>query len=151
FISLGLGRLAEGWALYEYRWAGAQGLVPRAYRQPRWNGERLAGTLLVWGEQGLGDEILHASMIPDLMQRTGSVTVEVEPRLVTLFGRSFPGAKVIPLDPALYDGPFAAQEPIASLGRHFRPNWAAFPKRERGYLVADDARARALRARLDDG
>lgn len=151
FICLGLGRLAEGWALYEHRWAGAQGLVPRAYRQARWNGERLDGTLLVWGEQGLGDEILHASMIPDLLQRTGSVMLEVEPRLVPLFARSFPGTKVIPLGPALYAGPFAAQTPIASLGRHFRPDWEAFPKRERGYLVADDARARALRARLDDG
>jgi tetratricopeptide (TPR) repeat protein len=150
-ICLGLGRFAEGWALYEHRWAGAKGLVPRAYRQPRWNGARVDGTLLVWGEQGLGDEILHASMIPDLMQRTGSLTLEVEPRLVGLFARSFPGVTVVPLGPALDTGPFVAQEPIAGLGRHFRPSWEAFPKRERGYLVADDARTGALRQRLDDG
>ena len=150
-ICLGLGRFGEGWTLYEHRWAGAKGLVPRAYQQPRWNGERLDGPLLVWGEQGLGDEILHASMIPDLMQRTGSLTLEVEPRLVPLFARSFPAAKVVALGPALYAGPFVAHEPIASLGRHFRPSWQAFPTRERGYLVADDARARALRHRLDDG
>jgi tetratricopeptide (TPR) repeat protein len=151
FICLGLGRFPEGWALYEHRWAGAKGLVPRAYRQPRWNGARVDGPLLVWGEQGLGDEILHASMIPDLMQRTGLLTLEVEPRLVTLFARSFPGADVIPLGPELYTGPFAAQEPIAGLGRHFRTSWDAFPKRERGYLVADEKRTRALRQRLDDG
>jgi hypothetical protein len=151
FICLGLGRLSEGWDLYEHRWAGAKGLVPRAYRQPRWNGARVDGMLLVWGEQGLGDEILHASMIPDLMQRTGALTLEVEPRLVALFARSFPGATVVPLGPALYTGPFVAQEPIAGLGRHFRPSWEEFPKRERGYLVADDARTRALRQRLDDG
>jgi len=151
FICLGLGQFPEGFALYEHRWAGAKGLVPRAYRQPRWNGARVDGALLVWGEQGLGDEILHASMIPDLMQRTPSLTLEVEPRLVTLFARSFPGAKVIPLGPALDAGPFAAQEPIAGLGRHFRMSWEAFPKRERGYLVADEARTRALRQRLDDG
>ena len=151
FICLGLGRLAEGWALYEHRWAGAKGLVPRAYQQPRWNGARVDGTLLVWGEQGLGDEILHASMIPDLMQRTGSLALEVEPRLVSLFARSFPGVTVVPLAPALYTGPCVAQEPIAGLGRHFRPSWEAFPKRERGYLVADDARSRTLRQRLGDG
>jgi tetratricopeptide (TPR) repeat protein len=151
FICLGLGQLREGFALYEHRWAGAKGLVPRAYPQPRWSGGRVDGDLLVWGEQGLGDEILHASMIPDLMQRTPSVTLEVEPRLVALFARSFPEAKVVPLGPALSAGPFAAQEPIASLGRHFRPGFEAFPKRDRGYLVADDARTRALRQRLDDG
>jgi tetratricopeptide (TPR) repeat protein len=151
FICLGLGRFPEGWELYEHRWSGAKGLVPRDYRQPRWDGARIDGTLLVWGEQGLGDEILHASMIPDLLQRTKPVALEVEPRLVALFARSFPGVTVIPVGAALAPGPFAAQEPIASLGRRFRPSWEAFPKRDRGYLVADDARTRALRRRLDDG
>jgi tetratricopeptide (TPR) repeat protein len=151
FVCLGLGRFPEGWALYEHRWAGAKALVPRAYSYPRWNGARIDGPLLVWGEQGLGDEILHASMVADLMQRTGSVTLEVEPRLVALFGRSFPGTNVVPLGPVLQSGPFAAHEPIGGLGRHFRTSWEAFPKRERGYLVADEARSRALRQRFDDG
>jgi len=150
-ICLGLGRFAEGWPLYEHRWAGARGLVPRLYPQPRWNGTRTDGPLLVWGEQGLGDEILHSSMIPDLMARTGRIVLEVEPRLVSLFARSFPGVTVVPLTPALYAGAVAAHEPIGGLGRHFRRRWEDFPKRERGYLVADAERVRALRARLDDG
>jgi hypothetical protein len=151
FICLGLGRLAEGWELYDCRWAAGKGSEPRSYTQPRWSGAEVDGTLLVWGEQGLGDEILHASMISDLMERTGSVTMEVEPRLVSLFARSFPGVQVVPLGPALYPGPMVAHEPIGGLGRHFRPNWAAFPKRAEGYLVADGARVRALRERLEDG
>lgn len=151
FISLGLGRLAEGFALYEHRWAGAKGLVPRAYAQPRWTGARVDGPLLIWGEQGLGDEILHASMIPDVIQRAPLVTLEVEPRLVVLFERSFPTVNVVPMGAGLYTGPVVAHEPIAGLGRHLRPNWEAFPKRERGYLVADAARTDALRRRLDDG
>jgi ADP-heptose:LPS heptosyltransferase len=77
--------------------------------------------------------------------------LEVEPRLVRLFARSFPGVKAIPLGPSLYAGRIDQQEPLGSLGRQFRPNWDAFPRRERGYLVADPARTAALRARLDDG
>jgi tetratricopeptide (TPR) repeat protein len=151
FICLGLGRLAEGWALYDHRWVAATGLQRRPYVQPWWNGSPVNGTLLVWGEQGLGDEILHASMIPDLVARVGSLTLEVEPRLVPLFARSFPGVTVVPIGPSLYAGPFVAQAPIGDLGRHFRPTWEAFPKREQGYLVADAARTRELRQRLDDG
>jgi tetratricopeptide (TPR) repeat protein len=151
FICLGLGRLAEGWALYENRWVAAAGLVPRSYTQPRWNGEQVDDTLLVWGEQGLGDEILHASMIPDLKTRIRSVTLEVEPRLVPLFARSFPGVTVVPLSPALHAGPFAAQVPLGDLGRHLRVDWQAFPKREQGYLLADTGRTHELRQRLDDG
>jgi len=150
-ICLGLGRLEEGWPLYEYRWAGAPGLVPRDYPLPRWRGERLDGALLVWGEQGLGDEILHASMIRDLMQRVGALTLEVEHRLVGLFARSFPETTVVPMDSQNAAGGAVAHTPIASLGSYFRPNWAAFPRRDRGHLVADEVRTQALRKRLDDG
>jgi tetratricopeptide (TPR) repeat protein len=150
-VCLGLGRFGEGWPLYEYRWAGAPGLVPRDYPLPRWRGERLDGTLLVWGEQGLGDEILHASMIPELMQRAGPLTLELEPRLVSLFARSFPEVRVVPMDLENAAGLGVAHTPIASLGGYFRPNWEAFPKRDRGYLLADEVRTQALRKRLDDG
>ena len=150
-ICLGLGRFEEGWPLYEYRWAGAPGLVPRDYPLPRWGGERLDGALLVWGEQGIGDEILHASMIPDLMQRVGSLRLEVEPRLVSLFSRSFPEVTVAPLGRQYVAGRSVAHMPMASLGGYFRPNWEAFPGRDRGHLLADDVRTQALRKRLDDG
>jgi tetratricopeptide (TPR) repeat protein len=147
-ICLGLGRFQEGWPLYEHRWAGAKGLVPRGYAQPRWSGRAVNGTLLVWGEQGLGDEILHASMLPDVLARTPSVVFEVEPRLAPLFARSFPDVAVIASQKELYAGKADAQEPLASLGRFLRRSFEEFPRRDRGYLVADAARARALRARL---
>ncbi len=147
-LCLGRGRFQEGWALYEHRWLGAAGLVPRDYPQPRWGGGHVDGPLLVWGEQGLGDEILHSSMLPDLMARTGTIVLEVEPRLKPLFARSFPQLKVIGLAPELYSRPVAAQEPLGGLGRHLRPTWESFPKRERGYLVADEARSQALRQRI---
>jgi tetratricopeptide (TPR) repeat protein len=147
-ICLGLGRFEEGWALYEHRWAAAKGLVPRLYRQSRWNGRRLDGTLLVWSEQGLGDEILHSSMIPELTERTPTIVLEVEPRLVALFARSFQGVRVIGLRPDLYAGHVDAQEPLGGLGRYFRTGWDSFPRRERGYLLADGDRAKELRGCL---
>jgi len=147
-ICLGLGRFQEGWPLYEHRWAGAKGLLPRGYAQPRWTGGRVEGTLLIWGEQGLGDEILHASMLPDLVVRTPSVVFEVEPRLAPLFARSFPAVKVIGCQPQLYAEKVDAQEPLGGLGRFLRTSWNDFPHRERGYLVADAGRAQALRQRL---
>jgi tetratricopeptide (TPR) repeat protein len=150
-LCLGLGRFQEGWALYRHRWGGAKGLDPRPYPQPAWDGGRLDGPLLVWGEQGLGDEILHAGILPEVMARTSPIVFEAEPRLVPLFRRSFPTIKVIELRPELYEGPVAAQVPLGELGRFFRDGWQSFPKRERGYLVADEARATALRERLTHG
>jgi len=147
-ICLGLGRFEEGWPLYEHRWAGAKGLVPRGYAQLRWNGGAVDGTLLIWGEQGLGDEILHASLLPDVIARTPSVVFEVEPRLAPLFARSFPSIIVIACQKELYAGRVHVQEPLASLGRFLRRRFEDYPRRDRGYLAADTTRAQALRARL---
>jgi hypothetical protein len=150
-VCLGLGRFADGWALYDNRWSGARGLIPRPYFQPRWQGERVEGPLLVWGEQGLGDEILYASMIPDLLARTQPVVFEVEPRLAPLFARSFPDVTVVARKPELYGGRVEAQAALGSIGCHFRTGWDSFPQLAEGYLVADAERAGALRARLADG
>jgi tetratricopeptide (TPR) repeat protein len=140
------GDFAVGWPLYEYR-SG----ISREQKTPRWEGEAVGGTLLVWGEQGLGDQILHASMIDDLRARADSILLEVDPRLVGLFARSFPSVTVVAFGSPVPEERIAAQIPIGSLGGHFRLDWASFPKRERGYLTADPARAAALRERLAAG
>jgi tetratricopeptide (TPR) repeat protein len=144
---LNLGKFTEGWPLYRYR-LGASAPDARETRSPRWNGEVIDGPLWVWGEQGLGDQILHASMIDDLRGRASSVVLEVEARLVSLFARSFPGIQVVPLGSDLSAQKFQAQTSIADLGCYFRPDWASFPKREKGYLVTDPERTAELRSRI---
>ena len=145
---LALGDFAQGWKEYEWRWKTADFLArPRDFAQPRWNGEYVNKTLLAWGEQGLGDEILYSSMVPDLAGHADSVALEVEPRLVKLFARSFPGVRVIGRGKLLPDN-IKAQSPLASLGQYLRPSLDAFPRRERGYLIPDAGMAASLRRRL---
>ena len=98
YAHFSLGDLATGWRQYEWRFRqpgsdSRYGVIPRDYFRPRWNGGQLDGTLLVWGEQGLGDQILYAGMIPDLVDCISSIVLEVDPRLESLFARSFPAVK----------------------------------------------------------
>jgi tetratricopeptide (TPR) repeat protein len=146
-LCLTLGRFAEGWELHEHRWAALRSDQPRFYQQPRWDGGK-TGTLLAWGEQGLGEQILQAGMVSELASRADQVVLQVEPRLVGLFARSFPAARVVGLDHTLHAEPVDAQVPFGSLGMYFRTDWDAFPRRERGYLQADAARTTQLRERL---
>ncbi|MBV9550844.1 MAG: tetratricopeptide repeat protein, partial [Alphaproteobacteria bacterium] len=88
------GKLADGWSDYEARLA-LPGKVPiTEHRLPDWNGSLKGTRLLVRAEQGVGDQILFASLIPDLWAQAkaqaGSILLECEPRLVPLFARSFP-------------------------------------------------------------
>ncbi|MDB5465287.1 MAG: hypothetical protein JWQ46_49 [Phenylobacterium sp.] len=83
FVRLAQGRWAEGWPRYEER---PERLNSPTFglRAPEWRGEPLAGKrLLVWGEQGLGDQILMARFLPPLGAAVTLVVQEPLARLLT--------------------------------------------------------------------
>ncbi len=144
-----LGDFAKGWEHYEWRLEiKERKLSKRSFPHPRWDGEFVDGVLFAWSEQGLGDQVLYAGMVDALRQRAAQLVIEVEPRLVALFRRSFPGIEIIAEGEQPRGGRIDAQVPIGSIGRYFRTRWEDFPARERRYLVADAERARRLRERL---
>ena len=148
---LSLGDFQEGWKQYESRWLeGARG-AKLTSAKPWWDGKPLAGTLLVWGEQGIGDQILFAGMIPELARRTTSVLLAVDPRLVALFQRSFPEINVIARDESLPGKHFDAHMALGSIGQHLRAHWRDFPLNQAAYLLPDPIRSPAIRQRLGCG
>lgn len=63
---------------------------------PEWNGEALdQKTILLYGEQGIGDEIMFSQFIPSITQQAAVCIIACEPRLAPLFRRSFPTTVVI--------------------------------------------------------
>ncbi len=88
------GNLKQGWQDYAARLA-IPGKAPHYdHGLPAWKGGSLNGKrLLVTAEQGVGDQLMFASMIRDLAARAnaegGSIVLECEPRLAPLFERSF--------------------------------------------------------------
>jgi len=92
------GDLKDGWRDYAAR-LKLPGKVPAAtHRLARWDGSPLRRQrLLVTAEQGVGDQIMFASMIPELAAQAG-IVLECEPRLVPLFARSFANVTVRPWD-----------------------------------------------------
>ena len=180
-VQLRGGDFAAGWRNYGSRWQSPDHDTPwRAYPQPLWTGERLdAGRLLLWGEQGIGDEIQFAGLIPDALRTGNRITLDCDPRLQPLFARSFPEIEVVsgcgPADaqklcaPSLQfpsgasvsnDEPaaalsekqqIAAQLPTGSLPGLYRGTEAAFAATVSPYLIADPADRDAFRSRYADG
>lgn len=143
------GDYARGWDEYEWRWR--YDLTPRKFAAPAWHGEDLAReTLLVHGEQGVGDEIFFASCIPDVLALSRHCLIECDPRLVPLFARSFPLAEVVARPLSNEDVELAGvtvQTPAGSLPRFVRRTSADFPKRLR-YLAACPKKRRDWSGRL---
>jgi Flp pilus assembly protein TadD len=149
-----LGDFAGGWADMEWRWDAREAGEPRGrHPQPDWDGAPPPGRLLVWAEQGPGDQILYGTMLPDLLAAGVRCLVEAEPRLVPLFLRSLPGAEVVPRTdpprPETRAPDIAAQVPFAGLGRFLRTAPEAFLGRG-AYLAPDPALRDALRRRYRD-
>jgi len=116
----------------------------------QWSPMIKSGSLMVWGEQGIGDEILFASCLPDAMKTMENVTIETMPRLVGLFSRSFPNARVIgtryqPEDSIGIVPDYQCS--IAQLPGYFRTTADAFPGKP--YLKACSARRAAVKGLLD--
>ena len=149
---LTLGKLDEGWPLYEEGRRLHRADPVRRYRVPEWRGEPLNGkTVYLWEEQGIGDTLLFGSMIRDLEARGARCILEGDARLASLFRRSFPALDVVA------SGPFADMAlggrtpdfhaPLGSIGRFLRPALADFPP-PRPFLKADPDRVAALRTQL---
>lgn len=149
-LRLERGDLRGGWADYGWRFTSGQVGAGRQPLLPAWRGEDLSGRrLLVWGEQGVGDTILFASVLPDLLDRGASVVIEVDPRMVPLFARSFPTATVrAPTPDSTVPSDCDVHGPVGSLAGVFRSTLADFPDRPR-WLVADPDLITRWRERLD--
>ncbi len=149
------GDFAAGWRASERRWDTLDhDTPPRSYPWPRWNGEQTpSGRLLIWREQGIGDQIMFAGLIPDVIHSGVSCVLDCDPRLETLFARSFP--KVV-IAPALTPGDhpeleIAAHLPCGSLPGLFRTSGAAFAATTSPYLVPDTMKRAMFRKRYFDG
>lgn len=155
-VLLTLGRFAEGWDAYDRRFAAGYRttVTCHPFPQPLWQGEPLAGKkLLVHGEQGLGDEIMFTSIVPELIAEGARVILACQPPLVRLFTESFPEATARPHQVAGRPVDVSDLEPI-----DYQITFGSLPGRRRrevrdfnryqAYIKADPERTARFRERL---
>jgi tetratricopeptide (TPR) repeat protein len=83
------GDYERGWPAYESRWRCKKVTPLPAYTQPRWDGSPLDGrTILLYGEQGLGDTLQFARYAPMLRARGGRVILQCQNALLPLLTRT---------------------------------------------------------------
>jgi tetratricopeptide (TPR) repeat protein len=146
---------ASGWAGYERRFeSDPPQSKPRDIGLPRLRAEELrAGVrVAVWSEQGVGDQLLFSTLLPELASHGVRAVVEVDERLLAMYRRSVPQLEFTTLQDSARA--FAACEralPIGSLPSLLRGDRASFARQPRPLLRPDEARVAAIRARLGPG
>lgn len=153
------GDLAQGWAFYEARLDKSfSEPVHFLTTRPRWTpGADLAGRhLMLFGEQGLGDEILFANTLDEVLADlgpNGRLTMAVTDRLLPLFQRSFPGVSfgkhlTLKREGRAFRAAAAVKNwdeidlwaPMGELLKTYRSSLASFPERPNGFMKADPGR-----------
>jgi len=119
-------------------WKGYHGTVGTDWRkkvvykgEPEWDGTP-GKVVALYADQGLGDEISFASMVPDAAQICRKLILDCDGRLAGLFARSFPGVKVYGTRVreekwAKEDRDIEASLPLGQIGEFFRTTDDSFP------------------------
>lgn len=160
------GELEQGFRQYDTRWMNPAFPSPRRpFRQRVWEGEGVPGRkLVVYMEQGMGDEIMFAWYFPLLKHRFSDVVIECDSRLVDLFARSFPYFEVVPRTSPLHAKVCAPQVAFKAPAGHL-PKFFWYETRQQiadvwmtarqavvrtpGYLIPDPGRREFWRNYLD--
>lgn len=156
FCQLAQRNWKEGWKNYRHCLGHEWRPVHKYGDEPLWDGKG-RGNIVLYGEQGLGDQIAFASMIPDILSwakdNDSQIIFDVSNRLETLLKRSFPDATIY--------GTQGNQElmwakehrqvdhslPIGQAAEYFRLKDSEFPKVP--YLIPDPDREIMWRALFD--
>tara|TARA_B100001250_G_scaffold414611_1_gene454614 strand:+ start:4256 stop:5815 length:1560 start_codon:yes stop_codon:yes gene_type:complete len=142
----------EGWKEYEWRWK----IKDRKFKigekiqtnQPEW---RLGtkGKVFLWCEQGIGDQILFSSLMPELLKLVDQLIIKIDERLIPLYKRTY-GTKItyIEENQIINDRNFDYQIPMGSLPRILRPNLESFKKAAIFKLIGNEEKAKRYKKLL---
>ena len=140
-LQLSLENFKEGWK--NYSWGGKTTNNLRKFYSlpaPQWDGSPLKDkTILIYGEQGIGDEIMFAQFIPEISPLAKNCIVACTPRLTPIFSRSFPeieffsGYNDSSLKSIVQQKKVDYASPTGELAKYLRPNKTSFSK-PRKYL-----------------
>ena len=146
------GDLENGWAAAKCRHLKPEMYIERLGLPPEWDGKEINdGTLFVFQEQGIGDELRFANCFEDLSKnRKTQCFIETDARLIPLFSRSFPelsfikklerkveGHVIVNYTDTIKKFNAAAHCPLGDLPLHFRQSIDHFNFND-AYLVPDE-------------
>ncbi len=152
-LQLYMGKFQEGWTNYGYRSKSeAPFYIKHNFNLPHWKGEDLSNeNILLWNEQGLGDEIIFCSMLKELSFKAKEITLLCSQKLKSVFEYSFSDLKNLKIienrDFNIQPNNFNRAISLTDLGKFLRPSFNNFPPPQ-AYLKFDEIRQGNLRTKL---
>ena len=142
----------NGWNSYHYRWTALPDMANRYLQtsKPMWKPNKRERVLL-WAEQGIGDEVMFGSIIMDLHALCSKLIITIDERLIPIFERSLPDdidfrSKDIAIPEEEYD----SHLPLGDLPLFFRKNIKDFKPASTSWLYENSEQSNRLRRKLNE-
>ena len=153
-VYLMLQNYAKGWTHYDWRFKSERFSTRRFESiRPQWSAATANSSpkrLLIWSEQGVGDELMFCSLLSEFVSQleNTSVQVQVDERLLPLMSRSIKVVEFISKDQKLSDQHFDVQMPLGELATCVRPSLESFSSQPNSFLWPDVIKTERLMAQL---
>tara|TARA_Y100001968_G_scaffold285515_1_gene285561 strand:- start:1974 stop:3581 length:1608 start_codon:yes stop_codon:yes gene_type:complete len=124
-------KFKEGWEHYEWRWKVKNRKLHIGEKletsKPDWSHNN-RGRVLLWSEQGIGDQILFLSILPDFIDKVSKLIIRVDKRLFPLLKRSLDNKNIeyFSKEDYINENEYDFQIPFGSLPRYLRPTLKSF-------------------------
>lgn len=148
-VYLQMDRFDEGWFHLEQRWLSKKFDSPRMKTsKPQWTRGSGHRHVLVWSEQGIGDQILYLSLLHKV--ECERITAMMDARLFPVLKRSFPQVNFVAQNERVKG--IDAHIPLGSIGAQWIHSLSDIDQHAaKQYLIADSARALELKEKLGQG
>lgn len=146
---LAKGDFEAGFQLCEWRWKTGQIGQPIKSSKPTWTGQP-GKKVLLWSEQGVGDEIMFSSVIPDIFGQCSDLIVQCDTRLIPLFKRSFsPKIRFRSRNELVNESEYEFHISMGSALGIFRKRLSCFENSASSFLKCDTAVLTQIRSALN--
>ena len=120
-------KFKKGWKYFNWRFKVKKaGINYFITNKKEWDGKYLNKKLFIWGEQGLGDQIMFGSLLEELIDYQKQIIIFVNEKLIKLFRRSFPQYIFIGSFEKINNYQFDEHLPLGGLGKLFKKKYRRF-------------------------
>lgn len=128
-IQLKQNNFIDGWKNFEFRDYGRKNKTKLNFHKPKWEPEMGYNRILIWGDLGIGDQILFSTILDDVIKKFNRVFLLIEKKLIFFLKEKFLGIHYLDKDKDfLSEDNFDYHLPLSSLGLFFRSNISNFKK-----------------------
>ena len=114
----------KGWFYHESRFYlnnfGLLRQINNNFKKPRWDQSRPKKNILIWGEQGIGDQILYSQFVDLIKNEFENITIAVNDKLIPFFKKIYNDLHVIDYKKISKYQNYDFQIALGSLGLYFQ-------------------------------